>query len=100
MLSYLFKMSCILLCIFLLILISSCNGGSLLNQSLKSAADNRPELEKVLDHYKDNSEKLSAAKFLIENMPAHYSYMNHDAIIRYYEFAESVLASDMTLKTA
>lgn len=94
--SHLIRLIWMLLSIFLLILISSCNGGSLLNQSLNSAGNNRPELEKVLDHYKDDAEKLLAAKFLIENMLAHYSYKDHDAIIRYYEFAESVLASDMT----
>lgn len=32
------------------------------------------ELEKVLVHYKNDSLKLLAAKFLIENMPAYYTY--------------------------
>ena len=45
-----------------------------LEQSLQQAGENRSELEKVLDNYKDNPQKLAAARFLIENMPAHYSY--------------------------
>jgi len=37
--------------------------------ALEFARENRPELEKVLTHYKDDPEKLMAARFLIENMP-------------------------------
>jgi hypothetical protein len=43
---------------------------------LKRAGGNRPELEKVLQHYSVNpgdSLKYKAAVFLIENMPGHYS---------------------------
>ena len=42
--------------------------------ALEFAGENRPELEKVLTHYKNDSEKLMAARFLIENMPHFYSY--------------------------
>ena len=42
--------------------------------TLKFAGENRAELEKVLTHYKDDPEKLEAAKFLIGNMPRYYSY--------------------------
>ncbi|MEY8609662.1 transglutaminase domain-containing protein [Parabacteroides segnis] len=42
------------------------------------AGDNRKELEKVLNYYRDDSEKLTAARFLIENMPGHGGY---DSII-------------------
>ncbi|MDE6521867.1 MAG: RICIN domain-containing protein [Muribaculaceae bacterium] len=47
-----------------------------LQQSLDMAGDNRDELEKVLSHFKDNPDPLKyrVAKFLIENMPFHYSY--------------------------
>lgn len=45
-----------------------------LKQSLQLARENRGELEKVLDHYKDHPQKLEAARFLIENMPYHYSF--------------------------
>ena len=73
----------------------SCNKDYHLNQVLKVAGDNRPQLESVLNHYKDNPEKLAAARFLIENMPPHRSYQG-DEIHQYYEIARSVLASDLT----
>lgn len=44
-----------------------------IEQVLNMCAENRTELEKVLGHYKDNPKKLQAAKFLIKNMPIHYS---------------------------
>ena len=53
----------------------ACGGNKTdLETALELAGSNRKELESVLDHYKDDPEKLAAAKFLIENMPAHYSY--------------------------
>jgi len=45
-----------------------------LEQALAFAGDNRGELEKVLDHYKENAEKQEAARFLIRNMPRWYGY--------------------------
>lgn len=45
-----------------------------LEQALLFAGDNRGELEKVLTHYKNNPEKLEAARFLICNMPRWYGY--------------------------
>jgi hypothetical protein len=48
---------------------------------LNLAGDNRPELEKVLAHYKKNpadSLKYKAACFLIENMPVHF-YLKENA---------------------
>lgn len=62
---------------------------------LDSAGPNRSELEAVLTHYKtndNNPQKLRAAEFLIENMPAHYSYAG-DAIYEYYEYAAGILAN-------
>ena len=44
-----------------------------LEQALLLAGDNRYELEKVLAHYADMPEKLAAARFLIMNMPYHFS---------------------------
>lgn len=46
-----------------------------LEQALTLAGNNRPELEKVLQHYSApaDSLKLQAARFLIENMPGHYT---------------------------
>ena len=50
------------------------------------AGDNRSELESVLEHYHtidNNPEKLAAARYLIEGLPAHYSYAG-DSIYQYY----------------
>jgi hypothetical protein len=63
--------------ILLLLAFSSCQrmSGSL-EEALRFAGDNRPELEKVLHHYAsslDNGLKYKAAVFLIENMPDYYS---------------------------
>lgn len=58
----------IVFCVFI-----SCEN-SQLEYSLDFAQSNRKELEKVLDHYKSDSLKLKAARFLIENMPQHFSY--------------------------
>lgn len=45
-----------------------------LETALDFAGENRSELEKVLYHYKDDPQKLEAAKFLIKNMPHWYAY--------------------------
>lgn len=42
--------------------------------ALELTGDNRPELEKVLEHYKSEPLKLQAAQFLIANMPGHPGY--------------------------
>lgn len=56
-----------------LVLLCSCDVR--LNSSLDQAGSNRDEMEKVLEHFKDNPDtlKYSAAVFLIENMPYHYT---------------------------
>lgn len=69
-----------------------------LEEALRSAGANRPELERVLNHYQTvdpNPDKLRAAEFLIENMPAHYSYAGTE-IYEYYDYAARILA-DKTL---
>ncbi len=48
------------------------------------AGENRPELEKVLEHYKNDPLKLKAAKFLIANMDVHFSYKLEE-LDEYYE---------------
>lgn len=89
----LFYISFILISLF-----CSCkNNVDYLEYALISAGRNRPQLEQVLEHYKDDPEKLSAAKFLIENMPAHYSYQGED-INRYYELAYKIITSNLTPK--
>lgn len=44
-----------------------------LKSILEKAGKNKKELETVLKYYKDDSLKLKAALFLIENMPYHFS---------------------------
>lgn len=66
--------------------------------TLRQAESNKSELESVLFHYSEtdfNPDKLKAAEFLIENMPAHYSYAGQE-IYQYYEYAAHILG-DTTL---
>ena len=59
----------------LAIFIHSCkNKDSELEAALQFADNNRRELEKVLLHYENEPLKLEAARFLIKNMPIHFSY--------------------------
>lgn len=67
--------------IFILLTVSisfSCSRRDLSKERLEAALifseDNREELERVLEHYQDDSLKLEAAKFLIRNMPYYYTY--------------------------
>ena len=55
------------------LLCMACNRN--LDRSLQQASENRGEMEKVLAHFKDDPDtlKYSAAVFLIENMPYHYT---------------------------
>ena len=72
-----------------------CSKPSSIAVVMDSAGSNRSELEAVLDHYKNadnNPEKLRAAEFLIENMPAHYSYAGPE-IDEYYDYAAGILAN-------
>ena len=65
----------------LAIFIHSCkNKDSELEAALQFAGNNRRELEKVLLHYENEPLKLEAARFLIKNMPIHFSYKipHHD----------------------
>ena len=65
-----------------------------LETALHFAGENRPELEKVLAHYRQNPEdslKYKAAVFLIENMPWHY-YPEHPGRENYYRQIDSVFA--------
>ncbi len=77
-------------------LVCSCTQGTpSMEEALRSAGANRPELERVLNHYRTvdpNPQKLRAAEFLIENMPAHYSYAG-SKIYEYYDYAAKILAN-------
>lgn len=82
----------------LLVACNGCGQGNALNRALQSAGSNRPELEAVISHYRKkdpNPDKLRAAEFLINNMPAHYSYAGSE-IYQYYDYAAQILA-DTTL---
>lgn len=80
----------------LVIILQSCSQKDLnLKYALNAAGTNRSQLEAVIEHYKDDPEKLEAARFLIENMPAHYSYAG-DNILRYYDIALKVLKSNLS----
>lgn len=61
----------LLLVIFLTACISLVNRH--LDNTLSLAGENRGELEKVLSYYASDSLKLAAARFLIMNMPYHFS---------------------------
>jgi hypothetical protein len=74
--------------------LAACTSQSPLEYALDFAGTNRAELESVLDHYKDDPEKLAAAQFLIENMPVHISYRD-STIDKYYEIAHNLLKTDM-----
>ena len=81
---------CILLC-------ASCTEESrYLHYALNAAGENKNELKAVLHHYSvedKDSEKLEAAKYLIINMPAHYSYRDTAAINSYYRKALEILGT-------
>ena len=81
----------------LLTILSACSQDEMyLRYALKAAEGNRLQLERVLDHYryedKDPS-KLAAAKYLIANMPGHYSYADTTLMARYYETALAIQKS-------
>ena len=80
-----------------LVAFSGCSKDDLyLHYALKAAGKNKTELKAVLKHYRTvdkDPEKLKAAKYLITNMPAHYSYRDTAAINRYYSQALGILGT-------
>lgn len=60
-------------------LMSACNTN--IEHALEQAGGNRTELEKVLEHFKDDPDhlKYEAAMFLIENMPYHHTQVGKGA---------------------
>lgn len=59
--------------------------------------DISPHLQELILHYQTVDpvpEKLSAALFLIDNMPGHYSYAGPE-IYSYYDYAASILADTL-----
>lgn len=85
----------IIVCLSVLILLTGCIQNSKIESALVLTGSNRSELEAVLNYYTANDpnpQKLSAAEFLIENMPAHYSYAGNE-IFQYYKYADRILAN-------
>ena len=80
--------------ILLLILVSSCSSqlDEQLAYALELSKDNRPELEKVIDHYAACPQKQEAARWLIANMPGH-SCISNEAI---KAFADTLILHPMT----
>ena len=80
-----------------LVAFSGCSKDDLyLHYALKAAGKNKTELKAVLKHYRTvdkDPEKLKAAKYLIANMPAHYSYRDTAAINSYYSKALQILGT-------
>lgn len=76
--------------VFFVIYFYSCNHyPSNVQTALHYAGDNRRELEKVLEYYRESSSdnsKFRAACFLITNMPYHWSYPAGP----YYEYCEQM----------
>ena len=80
-----------------LVAFSGCSKDDIyLHYALKAAGENKSELKAVLKHYRTvdkDPEKLKAAKYLIANMPAHYSYRDTVAINSYYSKALEILGT-------
>ena len=72
----------------------SCTAPSCLESALLQSGANRPELEKVLSHYKDEPLKYRAACFLIEHMPGKYSLEAERADDPYRNFLRHIPAKD------
>lgn len=74
------KLYRVCLLVTLLGLVCSCSlENRRLQSALELAGDNRGELEKVLEYYKDSPLKLEAARFLIQNMSYHFGF--HDRLL-------------------
>lgn len=80
-----------------LVAFSGCSKDDIyLHYALKAAGKNKTELKAVLKHYRTvdkDAQKLEAAKYLIANMPAHYSYSDTAAINGYYRKALEILGT-------
>ncbi len=61
--------------------------------ALEISGGNRAELEKVLRHYADDPEKLAAAKYLIANMPGHFSFSDTAAVGNFYDALDTLLTA-------
>lgn len=88
----------LIISLFLALFLAGCRSAEdkYIEEALNVAGNNRAELEAVLEHYSNedkDSQKLEAARFLIANMPAHYSYRDTAAIGGYYRQALDILGT-------
>lgn len=89
-----------LICVCYTIGFSSCDSFNMLQeemyleQALEMAGDNRTELEKVLAHYSNDTERLEAARWLIRNMPMHHTKSGPE-LAKYRRYFET--AADQSL---
>lgn len=81
----------LLFTVLLLLVACQSAGDKRLEQALELAGNNRPELEKVLEHYQHDTLKLEAAKFLIRNMPNKFTYEGES--LERYDTLFSLLAA-------
>lgn len=88
--------------IVLAVLVLGCSSDNrYLRYAMKAAGKNRAQLESVIEHYKTidpDPEKLEAAKYLISNMPAHYSYADTAKVNLYYTTALKIMKSGKNVK--
>ena len=79
----------------------SCRRNARLEHALHLAGENRPELEKVLTHYRDSGLKYDAARFLIENMPGRYTLVGSelDSLKSYLKTADAQGTVDAEVKS-
>lgn len=93
------RISDIYLYSMILVIFTACHRDAKLEKSLSISGKNRVELEKVLMHYKNDSDilKLKAAKFLICNMPNHNSYVGAK-IKNFYNEMDNILNADTSVK--
>lgn len=76
------KLICCVFCsvaiLFLIGTIFSCNKNKSLDQSFEIAGDNKEEILKVIQYYKNDPEKLDAVYFLVSNMKNKHSLVGED----------------------
>lgn len=93
-----FMNKCVLINIAILAFLTSCHTDTDLNtkidHALEIAGDNRAQLQLVIDHYSNDSLRLKAAKYLIGNMPGHYSYPDTFLLTQYYQRVDSFISSN------
>ena len=64
-----------------------------LESALSFAGENRHELEKVLGHYAEGTLRHEAARFLVVNMPGHYSFRDTLTVGRYASGVDSIVSA-------